>query len=70
MSTTRGQAPGLLAETCSRLLYRDAIRAAASAGDRDEVERLSARLRHEIALVDPEEMLDEVTASLLASVAG
>lgn len=63
-------AKGLLAEPCSELLYRDAMCAAVAGGDRDEVERLSARLRHEMALVDPEEMLDEVTVSLLASVVG
>jgi nucleoid-associated protein YgaU/DNA-binding SARP family transcriptional activator len=61
-------AKGLLAEPCSELLYRDAIRAAAAAGDRDEVERLAARLRHEIELVDPEETLDEETANLIVSV--
>jgi nucleoid-associated protein YgaU/DNA-binding SARP family transcriptional activator len=60
-------ARGLLAEPCSELLYRDAIRAAAAAGDKDEVERLAARLRHEIALVDPEELLDEVTTGLVDS---
>ena len=60
-------ARGLLAEPCSELLYRDAIRAAAAAGDRDEVERLAARLRHEIALVDPEELLDEATVDLVDS---
>ena len=60
-------ARGLLAEPCSELLYRDAIRAAAAAGDRDEVEQLAGRLRHEIALVDPDEMLDEVTTGLIDS---
>jgi DNA-binding SARP family transcriptional activator len=58
---------GLLAEPCSELLYRDAIRAAGAAGDSDEVERLAVRLRHEIALVDPDELLDEATAGLLDS---
>jgi DNA-binding SARP family transcriptional activator len=62
-------ARGLLAEPCSELLYRAAICAAAAAGDRDEVERLAARLRHEIALVDPDELLDEVTAGLVDSFA-
>ncbi len=61
-------AKGMLAEPCSELLYRDAIRAAAAAGDRDEVERLAARLRHEIELVDPEETLDAETANLIVSV--
>lgn len=60
-------ARGLLAEPCSEILYRDAIRAAAAAGDRDEVERLVARLRHEIALVDPEELLDDATVGLVDS---
>lgn len=61
-------AKGLLAEPCSELLYRDAIRAAAGAGDSDEVERLAARLRHEIALVDPEELLDDATVDLVDSI--
>lgn len=63
-------AKGLLAEPCSELLYRDAIRAAGSAGDRDAVDRLAERLRHEIELVDPEDTMDEATAGLIESCAG
>ena len=63
-------ARGLMAEPCSELLYRDAMRAAVAAGDREEVERLAARLRHEIALVDPEETLDDETVGLLESSRG
>jgi nucleoid-associated protein YgaU/DNA-binding SARP family transcriptional activator len=63
-------ARGLLAEPCSELLYRDAMRAAVAVGDREEVDRLAARLRHEIALVDPEETLDAATIGLLEAVRG
>lgn len=63
-------AKGLLAEPCSELLYRDALRAAVAAGDLDEVSRLTARLRHEITLLDPDETLDEETVDLLESANG
>ena len=60
-------ARGLLAEPCSELLYRDAIRAAQAAGDRREVDRLAESLRHEIALLDPDEEMDDLTVALLTS---
>lgn len=61
-------AKGLVVEPCSELLYRDAIRAAAARGDRDEVERLADRLREELSLIDPEDGMGLVTAGLLAAV--
>ena len=61
-------AKGLLAEPCSELLYQDAIKAALAAGDRTEVERLAARLRHEIDLIDPDESLSDETIALLKPV--
>lgn len=63
-------AKGLLAEPCSELLYRDAIRAAGAAGDTDEVSRLVQRLRHEIELVDPDDTMDETTVDLIESCVG
>jgi len=41
-------AQGLLAESSSELLYRDALRAAAARGDTDEAVRLADRLRTQI----------------------
>lgn len=61
-------AKGLLVESCSELLYRDAIRAAAARGDRREVERLAERLREELALVDPDDGIADDTADLLSVV--
>ena len=57
-------AKGLLAEPCSEMLFRDAMRAALAAGDVGELERLTARLRHEIQLLDPDESLDDETVEL------
>ena len=61
-------ARGLLVDTCSELLYQDAIRAAAARDDRQEVERLADRLRHEIALLDPDDGVEEETSDLLLAI--
>ncbi|MCU1493398.1 MAG: Peptidoglycan-binding LysM [Acidimicrobiaceae bacterium] len=63
-------AKGLLAEPCSEMLFQDAMKAAIAAGDHAEVERLAARLRHEIELVDPDESLDDTTLALLDTARG
>ena len=60
-------ARGLLAEPCSELLYRDAMKAAIAIGDVAELDRLSGRLRSEITLIDPDETFDDETIELLAS---
>jgi DNA-binding SARP family transcriptional activator len=60
-------ARGMLAEPCSELLYRDAMKAAIATGDVDELERLSSRLRSEITLIDPDETFDDETIELLSS---
>ena len=60
-------ARGLLAEPCSELLYRDAMKAAIAVGDVAELDRLSGRLRSEITLIDPDETFDDETIELLAS---
>ncbi len=60
-------AKGLLAEPCSEMLFRDAMRAALAAGDVEELERLTARLRHEIQLLDPDESVDDETVELLSA---
>ena len=52
-------ARGLAAEPCSELLYRDAIRAAAAAGDQAEAQRLTERLRHQLRLLDPDDTIDD-----------
>jgi nucleoid-associated protein YgaU len=61
-------ARGLLVEPASEVLYRDAIRAAAAAGDTDEVGRLADGLRRQIELLDPDDGVSEETAALLASI--
>ena len=58
-------ARGLLVEPGSELLHCDAIRAAAARGDSEEIARLSARLRAQIELVDPDGGVGEATAGLL-----
>lgn len=58
---------GLLVEPCSELLYRDAIRAAATRGDHQEAERLAERLRAEVARLDPDDGVDDETAELISS---
>lgn len=63
-------AKGLLAEPCSEMLFQDAMKAAIAAGDQPEAERLAARLRHEIELVDPDESLDDDTLELLERARG
>lgn len=60
-------ARGLLAEPCSELLYRDAMKAAIAIGNVAELDRLSRRLRSEITLIDPDETFDDETIELLAS---
>lgn len=59
-------AKGLLVDPCSELLYQDAIRAAAARGDHQEVDRLADRLRHELALVDPDDGIAETTVELIS----
>lgn len=59
-------ARGMLAEPCSELLFRDAMRAAIAAGDLDELDRLCSRLRSEITLIDPEETFEDETIELLS----
>lgn len=61
-------ARGLLVEPYSELLYRDAIKAAAARGDHAEVDRLANRLRHELALIDPEDGIADETAALLSAI--
>jgi hypothetical protein len=56
---------GLMVEPCAELLYQDAMRAARTAGDLDDVERLAATLRRQVAEVDPLDDIDDVTGSLL-----
>ena len=55
-------------DSCSELLYRDAIRAATERGDRQEAERLADRMRHEIALLDPDDGVEKETADLLLAI--
>ena len=59
---------GLRVDSCSELLYRDAIRAAVERGDRQEVERLADRMRHEIALLDPDDGVEKETADLMLAI--
>ena len=61
-------AKGLRVDSCSELLYRDAIRAATERGDCQEAERLADRLRHEIALLDPDDGVEKETADLLFAI--
>jgi LysM repeat protein/DNA-binding SARP family transcriptional activator len=58
-------ARGLLVEPGSEILHCDAIRAAAARGDSEEIARLSARLRAQIELVDPDGGVGEATSELL-----
>jgi len=58
-------AQGLLAESCSELLFRDALRAAAARGDTDEAARLADRLRTQIEQLDPTAGPEEETVELL-----
>ena len=62
-------ARGLLAEPCSELLYRDAIRAAAARNDTDDVTALAARLRTQLEALDPDAGIDDETAEMLAAAA-
>lgn len=62
-------AKGLLVDPCSELLYQDAICAAAARGDQQEVERLAERLRHELAVVDPDDGIAAKTAELISAAA-
>jgi two-component SAPR family response regulator len=57
---------GLLAEPCSEVLHRDALRAAAARGDHTEVGRLVDRLRVQIEHLDPHSTPEEETLKLLA----
>ncbi len=61
-------ATGLLAEPCSEVLYRDAIRAAAMRGDLEEVHRLADRLHAQIERIDPDADPDDDTIELLSVV--
>lgn len=63
-------AKGLVVDPCSEILYRDAIRAAAAAGDLADVDRLVDSLQRQLATIDPEGDVSEETAELLAMVAG
>jgi nucleoid-associated protein YgaU len=57
---------GLLAEPCSELLYRDALRAASLRGDHDEVTRLADRLQAQIERIDPDGGPEDETIELLS----
>lgn len=57
---------GLLAEPCSELLYRDALRAASLRGDHDEVARLADRLQAQIERIDPDGGPEDETIELLS----
>lgn len=57
---------GLLAEPCSELLYRDALRAASLRGDHDEVTRLADRLQAQIERIDPDGGPEDETVELLS----
>jgi hypothetical protein len=63
-------AQGLVVDAASELLYRDAIRAAASAGLASDVGRLVHSLRRQLAVEDPAEDLAPETVELLSSVMG
>jgi hypothetical protein len=56
---------GLLAEPCSELLYRDALRAASLRGDHDEIARLADRLQAQIERIDPDGGPEDETIELL-----
>jgi DNA-binding SARP family transcriptional activator len=59
---------GLLAESCSEVLWRDAFRAAAARGDHDEVTRLTDRLHAQIERLDPDGGPEPETIDLLTRV--
>lgn len=54
---------GLLAESCSEVLYRDAITAAQARGDRVEAARIAARLEARLTELDPDHDAEWVESS-------
>jgi DNA-binding SARP family transcriptional activator len=56
---------GLLAEPCSELLHRDAIRAAAARGDKADVTRIVERLQSQLEHLDPDGGPEDETIELL-----
>ena len=57
-------ARGLAAEPFAELLYEDAIRAATALGDNEDVSRMIAALRRQLAELDPADDIGNGAASL------